>query len=96
MSTTFLTIQQTAEKLSVSPSTVRRWIKQGHLPAIKIGRTVRILEKEMTRLSHTRGHQTEPTIDVAAASDEVFFKTWDNDADAVYDNWREIYGVPER
>ena len=23
-------------------------------------------------------------------------RVWDNDADAVYDNWKEIYGVPER
>jgi predicted transcriptional regulator len=22
-------------------------------------------------------------------------RVWDNDADAVYDNWRELYGVPE-
>jgi hypothetical protein len=23
-------------------------------------------------------------------------RVWNNDADAVYDNWRELYGVPER
>lgn len=23
-------------------------------------------------------------------------RVWDNEADAVYDNWRELYGVPER
>jgi hypothetical protein len=23
-------------------------------------------------------------------------RVWDNDADAVYDNWKELYGVPER
>jgi hypothetical protein len=23
-------------------------------------------------------------------------RVWDNDADAVYDNWRNLYGVPER
>ncbi len=23
-------------------------------------------------------------------------RVWENDADAVYDNWRELYGVPER
>ena len=22
-------------------------------------------------------------------------RVWDNDADAVYDNWRELYGVPQ-
>lgn len=23
-------------------------------------------------------------------------RVWENDGDAIYDNWREIYGVPER
>jgi len=23
-------------------------------------------------------------------------RVWDNDADAAYDNWRELYGVPAR
>jgi excisionase family DNA binding protein len=50
MSTTFLTIQETAQKLKVSTRTVRRWIKQGDLPAFKIGKTVRILEKDITLL----------------------------------------------
>ena len=93
MKANFLTIDEAAEKLKVSPRTVRRWIKQGDLPAIKIGQTVRILEKELEQLSNTRPYPPESALDIAAASDEVFAKTWDNDEDAVYDNWREIYGV---
>ena len=26
----------------------------------------------------------------------TFEKAWDNEEDAIYDNWREIYGVPTR
>ena len=26
-------------------------------------------------------------------SEEVFARDWDNDDDAIYDNWRELYGV---
>lgn len=26
----------------------------------------------------------------------AFEKEWDNEEDAIYDNWREIYGVPTR
>ena len=26
----------------------------------------------------------------------VFAKDWDNPDDAIYDNWRELYGVPAR
>ena len=31
--------------------------------------------------------------DMAAASQEAFAEIWDNDEDAVYDRWRELYGV---
>jgi hypothetical protein len=29
-------------------------------------------------------------------SDAALQRVWDNEADAVYDNWRELYGVPAR
>ncbi len=96
MSTTFLTVQEAAQRLRVSTRTIRRWIQQGDLPAIKIGKTVRILEKEITSLTHAHSYREEPVIDISAASDEVFAETWDNNEDAVYDNWRQIYGVHER
>jgi hypothetical protein len=28
-------------------------------------------------------------------SEASFAREWDNDKDAVYDNWRELYGVRE-
>ena len=31
----------------------------------------------------------------SAASLPALQRVWDNDADAVYDNWRELYGVPQ-
>jgi hypothetical protein len=34
--------------------------------------------------------------DWAAAAETSFAKDWDNEEDAVYDNWREHYHVPER
>ena len=34
--------------------------------------------------------------DWAAGSVASFGKDWDNEEDAVYDNWREHYHVPER
>lgn len=30
----------------------------------------------------------------SALSEDAFGRVWDNDEDAVYDNWRELYGVP--
>lgn len=32
----------------------------------------------------------------AAAATTSFTKDWENDADAIYDNWREHYHVPTR
>ncbi len=32
----------------------------------------------------------------ALASDESLRRIWDNDQDVIYDNWKELYGIPER
>jgi excisionase family DNA binding protein len=37
LSESYLTVLQAAEQLSVHPSTIRRWIDQGRLPAYRIG-----------------------------------------------------------
>ncbi len=34
--------------------------------------------------------------DWSALGLEAFQRDWDNDEDAIYDNWREHYGVPAR
>ena len=44
-----LTIADTAERLNVSPRTVRRLIDAGQLPIIRIGRAVRIAEDDLER-----------------------------------------------
>ena len=31
---------------------------------------------------------------LTAASEESLARVWENDRDAAYDNWRELYGVP--
>ena len=43
----FLTPQEVSEFLRVSVYTVRRWIKEGQLPAYKVGRGWRISESEI-------------------------------------------------
>jgi excisionase family DNA binding protein len=37
-----LTVQETAERLKVAPVTVRRSIASGRLPAVRVGRRVRV------------------------------------------------------
>jgi excisionase family DNA binding protein len=45
----FLTPQEVSDLLRVSVYTVRRWIKEGHLPAYKVGRGWRISEPDIDR-----------------------------------------------
>lgn len=47
-----LTTQDVAERLAVDPSTVRRWIEDGRLPAVKPGRQWRIDPTELDQLLH--------------------------------------------
>jgi len=37
-----LTVQETAQRLKVAPITIRRYIASGRLPAVRIGRQVRV------------------------------------------------------
>jgi hypothetical protein len=32
----------------------------------------------------------------ASLSERALQRVWNNDEDAIYDNWRELYGVPTR
>jgi excisionase family DNA binding protein len=41
-----LTPDQVAERLSVSPLTVRKWLRSGKLKGMKVGRIWRITEKD--------------------------------------------------
>jgi len=43
----FYTVKEVAKELQKSPSTVRRYIYEGHLGAIQIGRDLLIPEKEL-------------------------------------------------
>jgi excisionase family DNA binding protein len=45
-----LTINQFAERLSITSSCVRRWILEHRISVIKLGRLVRISETEVERL----------------------------------------------
>jgi excisionase family DNA binding protein len=43
-----LTVAQVAETLKVSPFSVRRWVRDGQLPAVKLPRHVRICQADLT------------------------------------------------
>jgi excisionase family DNA binding protein len=45
-----LTVQETAALLKVAPITVRRFIEDGRLPAVRIGKSVRIEKADVQQL----------------------------------------------
>ena len=46
----FLTVADVAELLKLNQQTVRNWIDQGSLPAVRVGRRVRIRRSELERV----------------------------------------------
>jgi excisionase family DNA binding protein len=62
---TFLTVAEVAEMLKLNQQTVRNWIDQGSLPALRVGRRVRIrrsdLERVLERGSTTANRATGAT-----------------------------------
>jgi len=45
-----LKIHQVAEQLSVSPLTVRKWVKTGKVPIVRLGRAIRVREEDLHAL----------------------------------------------
>jgi excisionase family DNA binding protein len=46
----FLTVAEVAEVLKINQQTVRNWIDQGSLPALRVGRRVRIKRSDFLRI----------------------------------------------
>jgi excisionase family DNA binding protein len=50
----FLTVAEVAELLKLNQQTVRNWIDQGSLPALRVGRRVRIRRSDFDHLLEER------------------------------------------
>ncbi len=46
----YLTVAEVAETLKLNQQTVRNWIEQGSLPALRVGRRVRIKRSDFERI----------------------------------------------
>lgn len=49
-----LTVEQAAELLNVSSWTIRRWIKRGSLPHVKLGNLVRVESEDVQQFKDSR------------------------------------------
>ena len=90
----WLTVREAASYLRIGRATLYRWARQGRVKLHKLGpRSTRIKRSELEQgPAPSRGWYDEPW---TALSGPGFAKDWDNEVDAVYDKWRELYGVRE-
>jgi len=63
----YLTVAEVAETLKLNQQTVRNWIDQGALPALRVGRRVRIKRSDFERIleqsySGTKAASTRPPV----------------------------------
>jgi len=47
---TYWTVAELAQRLRLNQQTIRNWIDQGSLPAVRIGRRVRVLNSDFQQL----------------------------------------------
>lgn len=68
----FLTVAEVAETLKLNQQTVRNWIDQGSLPAVRVGRRVRIKRSDFDRLleqGYTSGSDSADQASALSAED---------------------------
>jgi excisionase family DNA binding protein len=71
---TYLTVAEVAETLKLNQQTVRNWIDQGSLPALRVGRRVRIKRSDFERIleeSYSAGAGA-PGRDVGPSADDFW------------------------
>ena len=97
-----LTAGEAAELLSVSVQTILRKARARQIPAARIGRQWRFSRSELLKWIEAGGEAaTEPkmaddeTDDFQRLSAEALQDTWENEEDAIYDNWRQAYGLEQ-
>jgi excisionase family DNA binding protein len=70
----YLTVAEVAEKLKLNQQTVRNWIDQGSLPALRVGRRVRIKRSDFERIleeSYSAGTRA-PQTSVGPSADDFW------------------------
>ena len=93
---TYYTLEEAARVLKLHPQTLRRWIREGKLPARRFGRQFRLRREDLEHvaqpalINETEEHHHFEQLALAGLA-----QLWDNEEDAVYDDWQKLYGVAE-
>jgi excisionase family DNA binding protein len=70
----FLTVAEVAELLRLNQQTVRNWIDAGSLPAVRVGRRVRIKRSDLDRIveSGYQGSSPAPSADLGPSATDFW------------------------
>jgi excisionase family DNA binding protein len=70
----YLTVAEVAETLKLNQQTVRNWIDQGSLPALRVGRRVRIKRSDFERILEEsyNGRSVPPARRPAPSADDFW------------------------
>lgn len=89
----WLTDSEAAKYLRVSRDTIYRWAKQGKLTLYKIaGTATRVRKRDLDGLARADDVTSDPWVQLSAPT---FDANWDNPDDAIYDDWKQLYGLSE-
>lgn len=70
----YLTVAEVAETLKLNQQTVRNWIDQGSLPALRVGRRVRIKRSDFERIldQSYSGNSSSPERPAGPSADDFW------------------------
>jgi excisionase family DNA binding protein len=92
---TYYTLEESAKLLKLHPQTLRRWIRQGRLRAKRFGKQFRLRLEDIEQAAQP----IFPEAGVLSHFDRMALASlaqlWENEEDAVYDDWKEIYDAKE-
>jgi excisionase family DNA binding protein len=92
----YYTLEEAAQVLKLHPQTLRRWIREGKLPARRFGRQFRLRPDDLERAAQpAQADETEEHRRFEQLALAGLMQLWDNEEDAVYDDWQKLYGVAE-
>jgi len=91
-----ITVAEAAKLLKLHPQTLRRWIHQGKLSARRIGRQFRLPADELETILRPIPIDAGEMMPMERAAWAGLEDLWDNEEDAIYDDWKKLYGVKSR
>jgi excisionase family DNA binding protein len=87
-------IKEAATILKRHPQTLRRWIREGKLSATRVGKQFGVRREDLEQIAQlSRPQEPEKTNHLDQLTLAAMAELWDNNEDAIYDNWRALYGV---